>query len=449
MNFTQQDISEIKKFYKQCGLKALSQQEYDDAIKYFNLWQYTYANYLKIDRYEYDLEILNTIENKLLDFKLNLDKIDIKSNEKIRIVYICHGILDSSSIIPKILLSIIKNHDISRFEIYVFTIESRFEINKTTGKIFLKQFDEVDCKMHYASFFRFGFSRLHSIATKIHNLNPHILITMAALAGFDNFFISAFKPAPIRIGFVLGSPAQFIPPSFDFGITWVDRLASNCPVPCLNSGIPYFPQERSFINLIRTDYNLPSDAIIISSAGRYTKFQDATLLNLIVDSMHVLPNLYYIVIGLSQEQLTNLYLVPEKFRCRIYIFDWSQDYEKYLTLSDIYLDTYPSGGGITLYDAALLKLPIISFTDSNSEQVDQSDWNPASELFLQNSLILVDRNNISDLKLNIEKLYYDKQFREEMGGKAYTSVIRIRNSIKDNIKNIESLYIKLVNERYK
>jgi predicted O-linked N-acetylglucosamine transferase (SPINDLY family) len=342
-------------------------------------------------------------------------------------------------------LSIIKNHDASRFEIHVFTIESRFEIGLSSGKIFLKQFDELDCEMHYASFFRSGFSRLHSIAKIIHNLNTHILITTAGLADFESFFISAFKPAPIRIAFVLGSPAQFIPPSFDFGITWIDRLAMDCPIPCLNSGVPYVPQDKPLVNSIRSDYNLPDDAIIIISGGRYPKFQDITLLNLIVDLMRALPNLYYIIIGPTQDQLPNLQSVPEEFKCRIYRFDWSHDYEKYLTLSDIYLDTYPSGGGIILYDAALLKLPIISFTDSDSNQICQSDWSPASELFIEDSIIFIDRNNILNLKSVIEKLYCDKRYREEVGNKAYASVIKLRDNTKSCVKSIEQLYIDITN----
>ena len=126
MNFTQQDISEIKKFYKQCGLKALSQQEYDDAIKYFNLWQYTHANHLKIDKYEYDLDILNTIENDLLTFKLGVTNFNNTPTEKICIVYLVHGILSSSSILTKIIIDLIKHHDPVLFEIHVLSSEITF-----------------------------------------------------------------------------------------------------------------------------------------------------------------------------------------------------------------------------------------------------------------------------------------------------------------------------------
>jgi hypothetical protein len=116
----------------------------------------------------------------------------------------------------------------------------------------------------------------------MNEIKPHILITTAALADFEHFFITALKPAPIRIGFVLGTPAQFISPSFDYGITWSNHLISECPTPCLNSGIPYAPQKRSLVNISRSDYNLPIDAVVISSAGRYPKFQNTQLLDIII-----------------------------------------------------------------------------------------------------------------------------------------------------------------------
>lgn len=442
---TDKDIVIIRESYKQTGLSFLSKKDYDNAIKYFYYWQYAYYTHLKLDKYEYDFEILNAIEDNLKFFNLNAPKCKISQNEKIKIVYLVHGILNSSSIVPKILLNIIKHHNKSIFEIHVFTTENWWKIKRNSGNIFIKQFKELKCKMHYAPLFLSNFSKLQYIATKMYNLKPHILITTAALADFEHFFISAFKPAPIRIGFILGTPAQFISPSFDYGITWENHIIANSPILCLNSGIPYCPQKKSFENLLRSDYNLPDDAVIISSAGRYPKFQNKQLLNLILKSMETLPKLHYVIIGPLKHEI--ILDIPEIFKNRVHLIEWSEDYEKYLSLSDIYLDTYPSGGGITLFDAALLHLPIISFTDSSFESFDQSNWNPAAELFSDDPLILIDRNNISEIILIITKLYYDIDFRMNMGNKAYTSVIKIHDNIQESISKIENLYINLVNRR--
>jgi hypothetical protein len=113
-------------------------------------------------------------------------------------------------------------------------------------------------------------------------------------------------------------------------------------------------------------------------------------------------------------------------------------------ISDIYLDTFPSGGGITLLDAALLKLPLISFYDSNLNNFNQADWNLAQELFSLDSIFLINREKISDLRSIISRLYFNQAFRVDMGDKAYNHVMMLREGIPNNIKNIENMYINVV-----
>jgi predicted O-linked N-acetylglucosamine transferase (SPINDLY family) len=442
------DIEGIRRCYKYLGMHSIINNNYDDAIYYFNLWQYTYVNYLHVDKYEYDFELLNFIEGKLSQINTNVNVSNVlELNNKIRIVYLLHGILNASSVLPKILLELIKYHDPSIFEIHVFVTESWMQVKRSSGNIFMKQFENSNCQIHYAPFFSYGFDRLQKIIKNIYKINPHIFISTAALAEFDQFFIASMNPAPIRIGFVFAHPAQFISKTFDFGITWIDRIANNCPVSCINSGFTYVPFAQLQEKLNKKDYKIPDDAITIISTGRSQKFQNDQFLSTIISIMKELPNLHYIIVGPSINQIPFLSVISEEIKSRIHIFEWSLDYEKYFSLADIYLDTYPSGGGLTLYDAALLHLPIISFTDSYSNSFNQSDWNPAQDLFPQDSIILVDRNNLSELKLVITSLYNNKDYRIKMGNKAYTSVIRLHNSIKENVKKIENLYIQLINER--
>ncbi|HVN66318.1 MAG TPA: hypothetical protein VMT31_06875 [Methanomicrobiales archaeon] len=443
-----QEIEKIRACYKQLGINALYQKDYNNAMKYFNLWQRGYLNYFSIDKYEYDFPLLDLIEKQLSGFQFDSPSgTTLKKDEKIRIVYLVHGIIDSSSILTKILLNIIQYHDTSRFEIHVFTTESWIRLFGSSGRVFINQFKATKCQIHYAPPFRFGFSQLMSIAKQMHALRPHILVTLAALAHFEHFFIGALKPAPVRVGFVFGPPAQFIPPSFDFGISWNNHIILDCPVPCINSGITYLPEEKTSKKLSKMDFGLLNDATVMISTGRYPKFQDESLLTIIIEAMTELPNLHYIIVGPLPHQIPFLDDIPsEDVKKRIHIFGWSSRYEDYLSIADIYLDTYPSGGGVTLFDAAIQHLPIISFTDDYSKTFDQCNWNPAQELFPDNSIILIDRNDLSGLKSIICKLYQNSDLRKDLGNKAYNSITDMRAQIGEHVKKIESLYTDLVKQ---
>jgi predicted O-linked N-acetylglucosamine transferase (SPINDLY family) len=447
INDSLNDIDKIKLHYKQLGINALVNKNYTSAINYFNMWQYAYITHCNIDKYDYDFSLLKFIEAQLSDFCTPLSYEPIKNNGKVRIIYLLHGVLNSTSILPKILLEIVKYHDTSRFEIHIFVTENWIQIMRSSGRVFIKQFGKTKCKIYYAPLFQHGFSKILSIVKKMCNIKPHILITTAALADFEHFFISALNPAPIRVGFIFANPAQFIPPSFDFGISWINHIIQDCPVPCINPGLTYIPNDKIYEKLLKTNCGLPDNAIIIISAGRYPKFQNGEFLKLIFESMRELPNLHYIIVGVVESQFPLLNTIPEDLKSRVYMFEWSDMYEKYLAISDIYLDTYPSGGGVTLLDAALLHLPIISFTDDLLIPFDQCNWNPAQEIFPKNSIILVDRNNISGLKSAIYTLYHNSDLRKTMGNEIYKSITNLRSNVQENVKKIENLYDNLVKEK--
>ena len=435
------DIETIRENYKQLALESLKNNDYDGAIIHLNAWQYAYYTNNKTDTYIYDFDLLNKVDKSLDKFKYNT-QIKPRDDGKICIVYLLHGMLNSTSVVLKIILDLIKGHDRSKFDIHLFVTESRFDVMRSSGNIYAKKFKEMGCPLHYPPIFKNGFSKIQAIASNINKLNPHILVTTAALADFNYYFIASLKPAPITVGFVLACPAQFVSPSFDYGISWVNHIKSNCPIPCLYSGQIYIPDNIERKNIKKSDYNIPDDAIIITSAGRTPKFQDDRVSKLIIELMYDLPKLHYVIVGPKSDEIP--LSIPDALKDRVHIFNWSDKYTDYLMISDIYLDTFPSGGGMTLLDAALLKLPLISFHDSDTNTFDQADWNLAEEFFSPESILLINRKDISELKITISDLYLNKNFRDYMGDKAYNHVMVLRNNIPTNIKNIEKLYINII-----
>jgi hypothetical protein len=440
-----QDIESIRSCFRQLGIAALATKDYNTAIKYFNQWQYCYMQYLTIDRYEYDFDLLNLIENHLLDNQVEDPPTKTPvNNEKIRIVYLVHGISSPSSIATKILLNIIRYHDRSRFEIHVFTIENYLKLMALPGRVFIQEFKDAGCPLHYPPAYLHGFAKLKTIVQEMRQFRPHILVTCAALADFEHFFIAALKPAPVRVGFVFAAPPQFISPSFNYGISWIDHIILDCPIPCLNSGVTYLPEEKPKSSHMKSDFGVPENAIVLATAGRHVKFQNKEFFTSIWEAMHNLPTLHLVIIGPSQGQVPSLNeITSEDIRNRVHIFPWSTSYEVYLSVSDIYLDTYPSGGGVTLYDAAMQHLPIISFSDDYSQKFDQSTWNPAQELFPEGTIVIVNRDQLQDLAPAICKLGNDPQLRKDLGEAAYIATNETRLHIPDNVKKIETLYLDL------
>ena len=440
-----QDIETIRSCFRQLGVAALGKNDYNSAIKYFNRWQYCYMQYLTIDRYEYDFDLLDLIEKKLSDNRLEITPVHSPlNNEKIRIVYLVHGISSPSSILTKILLNIIRYHDRSRFEIHVFTTENYMKLMALPGRVFIQQFKDAGCPLHYPPAYLHGFAKLKTVVQEMRQFRPHILVTCAALADFEHFFIATLKPAPVRVGFVFAAPPQFISPSFDYGISWINHIILDCPITCLNSGVTYLPEEKTKSSYKKSDFGIPENSIVLATAGRHVKFQNKEFFTSIWEAMHNLPTLHLVIIGPSQAQVPSLNeITSEDISNRVHIFPWSTSYEDYFSVSDIYLDTNPSGGGVTLYDAAMQHLPIISFSDDYFQKFDQSTWNPAQELFPEGTIVIANRDHLQDLAPAICKLGNDPQLRKDLGEAVYIATSETRLHIPDNVKKIETLYLDL------
>jgi hypothetical protein len=438
------DTEQYRDDVKQSGIHAMREKNYGTAIRFFNLWQNSYPSLTGIDKYIGDDKIIDCIEATVPKYRNLAARPAL--GEKIRIAYLLNDTSSPSAIAAKILLNIIRHHDRNQFEIRVFTTDSYLKLLALPGRGFIRQFREAGCRLHFAPSYLNGWSKVKAVADDIHSYRPHILVTCAALADFGHYFISAMEPAPIQVGFVWGTPSLFISKYFDHGITWIDRIARSCPVPCLNSGITYVPEKKG-IRLAKSDNGIPDDAVLLVSAGRKEKFQDYQFWSSIIDTMIALPDLHVFVVGALLNQIPPLKPIRTVFpelNGRIHTVRWSDEYEKYLSAADIYLDTFPGGGGLTLMDAALQEVPVVSFTDETEGSFDQSNWNPAGDIFKGYAGYLVPRDDLDRLTPVLGGLYQSKAIRISEGMKGYTMIQKLRQEVPGNIKKIESLYERLV-----
>jgi hypothetical protein len=96
-------------------------------------------------------------------------------------------------------------------------------------------------------------------------------------------------------------------------------------------------------------------------------------------------------------------------------------------------------------DAALQKVPVVSFTDETVGDFDQSNWNPAGDIFKGYTGYIIPRNDLNRLTQVLGGLYH-KVIRISEGMKGYNMVQKLRQTVPENVQKIESLYERLVQE---
>ena len=306
INSALNDTQAIQDAYKRLGMKMVSQGEVSEAIRYFDLWQYAYAALNRVDRYEYDFDILESVERQAVPYRLPLrTKIKPLLGRKIRLAYLLKGMAETGSVLLKMNLIFAKYHDRSQFELTFFAPETKqIVFNSETGKENIRLFENCSCKVILAPNRKDTKACLLGVAQMIYDAEPDILITSAALADFKHYFLTSLRPAPVIIGFVQGPPPQFAPPSLDWGIAWIKHPLIDCPVNCsLVDMEEELPQRKDVIAYERREFNIPDRSCLLVSAGRHVKFQDPKFWKAIIDVLTVHPDTFYLVIGVEENQL--------------------------------------------------------------------------------------------------------------------------------------------------
>jgi len=412
------DIDGIREAYKRLGMTAAATGDVSAALRYFNLWQYAYHRCQHVDRYAYDVDILDCVDRLAApDRHRSRLRPDLLQGGKIRVAYLAAGVTEVGSALMMVIASLVKHHDRSRFEPMVFVPEAERTVRTSeAGRRELERFKNLDCELVMAPDIRPAHARLVALGRLIDDARPDVLITSAALATFDHCFVAALRPAPVTIGLIQGPPQQFAPLTLDSAISWMLHPLLDCPVTCaLHHNEFALPTRREVSAFDRRTLGLSPESVVMLSAGRHVKFQDRTFWETIVDLLRDHPEASFVAMGVEEGQIVFLssLLTPE-LRTRIRLLAWQgANYLPLLCMADMVIDTFPSGGGSILFDAMSLGVPVVSFANDYMKLYDQVDWSPAEE-FIHVPDLLLQRGDFPEMRRRVSRLIEDRDYRSEM-----------------------------------
>jgi glycosyltransferase involved in cell wall biosynthesis len=436
------DIEGIRDAYKRVGIAAARRGNLNDAIRYFDLWQWTYFELEKIDKYEYDFDILDCME-ALAD----LHRVETPmprrpaESEKIKLAYLLRGMNETNSILIAISLEFAKHHDTSRFNITFFAPETESAIRSSAdGANYLAAFEKLGYSVVTAPPAKDLSDRLLGLAKEIRSTAPDILVSYAACIDFSQYLLSALRLAPIVMGIVQGPPAQFAAPNLDWTIAWTKHPLMDCPVNCSWVQIKLdYPVEDLNEPYTREELGFPVGAQIVLSAGRHPKFQNEDFWSAIVDLLQQHPKAQYVVVGPRKQDVPAL---PEKVVDRIHFLGWRQDFLRILPNADVLIDTYPNGGGQVIVQAMSQGIPVVAHRNNYLRLFDQNDWNPVED-FIQDPEILVPRGDFDQLKRVVSRLLADENYRRDVGERCRAEHVR-HADVSKAIRGCEAVYVKVI-----
>ena len=446
------DIESIREAYKRLGMVEASKDNIAGALKYFNLWQYAYAHHHKLDKYDYDFDILERIERMAEPWRFReYPCSEPFNNRKIRLAYLTYGMAQLNSVIVKINLMLAKYHDKNRFEIAFFVPEPKFllyGLNWHQARKNIKLLKGYNCDVVLAPDLAGKEKRLLAVASQIYHYRPDVLITSALLAEMEHYFIASLHSSPVIIGLLQGHPQQFSAPTIDWSISWSKHplIDAPCDSSLVHIGLD-LPDRNSIKPYTKKEVSIPDNSRILISAGRYVKFQNRDFWKAIINILSRYPDLYYVVVGPSKEQFIFLdeMLTPELSE-RIRLLGWRDDCLNIFCLADIVIDTYPSGGGHVLVDAMALGIPFVSFENNYMQKFDQTDWSVADE-FVSIPELMINRGDFEQFQYVVSKLIDDKEYRGKMGQLCKEQIYLSMGSPEKGVRTFEEHLLKAIDKK--
>lgn len=391
-------IDDLRLVYRQIASKASKAGDVMSALKYFDLWQNAYVHRLKIDRFDFDREVLEMIDALAGPWRLSPEKAwASRVGRKVRVAFLASDIALVGSVMVKIQLLIAQNIDRERFEAIICVPHSRAAVElSAAGRDNLECFTDAGCEFVFLHG-ELSESSIHRFAQEIGEKMPDVLFTAAGIARMTDYYISALHPAPLTIALLQGPHAQFVSPSYDGAIAWIGQLITDSPIDCdqvdLEINLP-IPVEIP-ASLIRAELGLSETANVVLCGGRPQKFQDPNFWRAMGKVLDANPDSYFLLIGPNREDIEFLSSVASPAAIdRMKFVGWRSDYLKYISIADVALDTFPSGGGVLLFEVMALGVPFIGFENDELKIFDQVEWS-AINGHVKNETLILPRNNWS------------------------------------------------------
>lgn len=444
------DTAAIREAFKRAGISAAREGRAGDALQLFNSWQYAYNRFDHVDRYEYDFDIMNCVDDLARPHRYTHDSATgYEPGEKIRVACLVRGMREINSILIKIDLELAKYRDRSSFEVTIFVPESRAAVLASPqGRDHIAAFEALDCPVVTAPDLDDTEKMLLGIAERIRDFNPHVLVTSAALADFSHYFITALRPAPIQVGLVQGPPSQFAPPTLDWCIVWTRHPLLDCPVN--SSWIRIYldwPSGDGIAGYSRKEMGIPQNACVLLSGGRHVKFQEPGFWQVISELLAEYPDAYYVAVGPREDQIRCFdAVVPEEIRPRVQCLGWREDFLNILDVADIVIDTYPNGGGQVVVQAMAMGLPVVGHRNDYLRPFDQTDWSPIED-FVDDPELLVSRGDWTRFKRTISRLIEDPENRRAAGERCRVQHVNQVDPAA-TVRRCEELYVELVQRHF-
>lgn len=375
------------------------------------------------------------------------------ANRKIRIGYMLWGEKNIQNVLVRNVMTLVRHHDSSEFEVLVYSYWSATEILKSNPDI-QKLIDEIE---RAGAKFRLGIEDADTVAriyaTRESIVQDSLDMMIFSSQTYMHKALTQLGCAPIQASLNQGNPRAYTSPLLDFSIvpTIHGQMEALCKSHLFTFGIDEELISRMAGDggsLSKTNLGIEEEQVMLFSSGRDYKFNSAKFWALVHEVLQERQNAVWVCAGVDNAQLDRFGIaIEEDIADRVLLLGWRDDVSSNLIpVSDIIVDTFPAGGGYSLYEGMLTAKPCLSFLSNYMREFTNNDWSPAFEPFSGFEFAFpYGRSNL--MKDKILELIDDKYLRSEVGQLCRKAVKSMTDSRKF-VAQVEAVYREAIEKKF-
>lgn len=155
------------------------------------------------------------------------------------------------------------------------------------------------------------------------------------------------------------------------------------------------------------------DNVVIFSGASYYKIygEDKMFFRMLTDILELNPSVIILYAGQGDEGPLVNFIKKNNYEKRIFLLGFRSDINEVLEHCDIYLDTYPVGGGLMSQLAAINSKPILSYSNK------MGLLNDVDSVVCTNNYdyINISHSDYTEFLKDANRLIHDKDYRSQMG----------------------------------
>lgn len=444
------DVAALKEALKRVGIESAARGDFDAALLLFDRWAYADFEFAHTDTHGYDPDILACVERMAAPRRCaRRPSQGSEQVKRLRLAYLTQGLTEPGSVLVKIDKVFARLHDKARFEVAYFTTEGEASVAASPdARSAVEEIRGSGCHMFVPPDCATVYERLLWVGGSMRDFAPDVLVTCGGLVNARNYFVTCLRPAAVTVAFNQGAPPQFTWHDFDHAVCWNRALMTECPADCthvpLEVELPSPPDVRP---VTRRELGVPEGVTLLASGGRSHKFQEPAFWRGVSEVLRGREDLYWVFAGFTDEQVPALAdsLSPEA-RSRVHFTGWRGDYLNYIAAADLFVDSYPLGGGVLVADVMSLDIAVLSFEHDYLNVFDNREGSGGDEIVGLPEL-LIPRGDFARLKARVSELSADPERRRRLGEMCGERVRRTLGDPARMVRRCEDVYERVLSER--